>query len=438
MGASGVGLVRAGDDAGLWLLIWGFLGFVVVSWLLWTSAQPARPLLLGEGDDIAVVRPAGFERFLSFAVGRLDDLPRNLHLQKLLGARPQIGYLLLQLLIPLAFVGVALALWFDRTVLAICILPLTLAYLLLWRRGRMADAGAQFAVLLSVTAFALLAGTQLIYLKDFLSGGDWYRMNTLFKFFSQAWVLLGVGAAIALPRLWQGWVRNGTAPRAFRWLWAAAFGLLLVASLAYTFIGTPARLDQRMAGWRPPVGTLDGLAYMEQGAYTWPDSANTIELSYDYAAIKWLLENVRGNATVMETSEADYYRAGSSRVASLTGLSGLRGFHAGEQRPAEQVGARDGLHREFWSTPDAARMQQILDDVGVDLIYAGQLERYLHPDAVARLEQMAANGALEIIFGNERTTIYAVPGRLARDGEGHYIPAGAAQMAAPVSPLSAP
>ncbi len=438
VGASGVGLVRAGDDVGLWLLIWGFLGFVVVSWLLWTSTQPASPLLLGEADDIAVVRPEGFERFFSFAMGRLDDLPRLLHLQGVVESRPQLGYLLLQLLIPAAFAGVALALWLDRAVLALCILPLTLAFLLLWRRGRAADAGAQFAVLLAVTGFAVLAGTQIVYLKDFLSGGDWYRMNTLFKFFSQTWVLFGIAAAVALPRIWQGWVRRGTMPKWLRWLWVGAFVLLLFASLAYTFIGTPARIEQRLNGWRPEVGTLDGLDYMRQGSYTWPDGSNTIELGYDYSALKWLLANMRGNATVMETSETDYYRAGSSRVASLTGLSGLRGFHSGEQRPGEQVGARDSAHREFWTTSDIARMQQILDEFDVDLIYVGQLERYLHPEGVARLEQMAATGFLAPIYQNERTTVYAVANRLGRDAQGHYIPATQARNVAPVSPLQAP
>ena len=356
----------------------------------------------------------------------------------MVATRPHIGYLLLQLLIPLSLVGVALALWLDRVVLALCILPFTLAFLLLWRRGRAADAGEQFAVLLTVTGLAVLAGTQVVYLKDFLSGGDWYRMNTLFKFFSQTWVLLAVAAAIALPRIWRGWVRGGRAPRTIRRLWAVGFGLLLIASLTYTFIGTPARLEQRLAGWRPPLGTLDGLDYMQQGAYTWPDGSNTIDLRFDYEALKWILANVRGNAIVMETSETDYYRAGSSRVASLTGLSGLRGFHAVEQRPAEQVGPRDGVAREFWTTPDPARIQQILDEMDVSLIYVGQLERYLHPDGVARLESIVSSGALEEIYANERTTIYAVTGRLTRDDVGRYLPASDSTGAAPVSPLQAP
>jgi uncharacterized membrane protein len=88
-------------------------------------------------------------------------------------------------------------------------------------------------------------------------------------------------------------------------------------------------------------------------------------------------------------------------------------MHEQEQRYGEQVGQRDGLQREFWASNDLARMAAILAELNVDLVYVGQLERFLHPGAVALLEQMAAQGALETLYQNERTTIYAVPGRMA-------------------------
>ncbi len=418
VGASGVGLVRTGDDLGLWLLIWGFFVFVLGSWLCWQAARPARRTAGGSThvNFYRLRHPAGAERLLSAGLRHFDRLPRLLHLLPAVGWRPALGTLLLLALLPLSLLGAGLALWFERSVLALCLPLLTLAFVLLWRRGRAATPGTQFAMLLTVAGFAILAGTQLVYLKDFLGGGDWYRMNTLFKFFSQVWVLFGVAAAVATAQMWRGWVRHGQVHRVWRVLWAAAFVLLLGLSLSYTFVGTPARLSQRLVGWRPPIGTLDGLAYMEQGSYTWPNDANTIELAYDREAIRWLLDQVGVagspvplNAVVMETSETDYYRAGASRIASLTGLSGLRGFHAGEQRWSEQLAPREAAHREFWSTGDPARMQQILAEQQVDLVYVGQLERYLHPDAALRLEQLAAEGALTPLFSNARTTIYGVP-----------------------------
>ena len=50
------------------------------------------------------------------------------------------------------------------------------------------------------TALALTAAVELIVLK-----GDVGRMNTVFKFYLQVWVLLGLAAAIAAVRLLQRW-----------------------------------------------------------------------------------------------------------------------------------------------------------------------------------------------------------------------------------------
>jgi len=323
-------------------------------------------------------------------------------------------------------VGAALLGW---TVLALCLTPLGLAFALLWRRGAAADAGSALANILVVTGLAILAGTQVVYLKDFLAGGDYYRMNTLFKFFSQVWVMGGIAAAIALPRIWNEWVRSNAreripsligepptppAARIVRWAWAAVFALLLTASLVYPILGTPVRLDTRMVGWRPPIGTLNGLDFMREGSYSWPDGSHVIELRFDHEAILWLLDNVLSNATILESSEVEYYRAFGSRIASYTGLSGLKGMHEQEQRYGEDVGYRDGLHRELWSNLDTARTEQIIDELRIDLIYVGQLERYLHPAAVAKFEQMALSGQLSVIFQNERVTIYATPDYLER------------------------
>jgi uncharacterized membrane protein len=287
-------------------------------------------------------------------------------------------------------------------------------------------------------------------------------MNTLFKFFNQVWVLWAVAAAIALPRLWRaawqlpiwaatangasatedapgaGTTTDGSAgedelgwrpvPRVSRarqgWglLWRLACVLLLVASSVYVLFGTPARLSQRFIGWVPPFGTLNGMAYMQQGRYAWPNDSHWIELSYDYQAIQWLLENVRGNVVIAESSEVDYYRAGGTRVASMTGLSGLRGSHVAEQRYGEQVGERDGLHREFWSGVSVERTEELIDQLQISLIYAGQLERYHHPEGVQKLANMASEGRLEVLYQNDGVTIYAVPGTLAHADGGWYVP----------------
>src|SRR5690606_10950897 len=112
-------------------------------------------------------------------------------------------------------------------------------------------------------------------------------------------------AAIALPRMWSAAAAAMTAgqgmvtqthgaetvlPRGAGWLhgrrwplvWQTLTAVLLVLGLTYVLLGTPARLSQRMVGWRPPFGTLNGMDYMVQGSYTWPDDSHRIELGPDH------------------------------------------------------------------------------------------------------------------------------------------------------------
>ncbi|MBX2999729.1 MAG: glycosyltransferase family 39 protein [Caldilineaceae bacterium] len=432
VGASGVGLVRAPDDLGQWLLIWGFFIFALIGWMVYTVTRPARP---------SEVRATGLERWLSLLWQQLDRLPRFIHLHGLLVDRPSIGYLLGRALLPILFIAAAFALWREWTVIALCLPLLGLGFLLLWRRGSSADPGSLLVALLTTTGFALLAGTQIVFLRDFLEGGDWYRMNTLFKFFIQVWVLFGIAAAVGVARI-LGQTADGGSQTADRrpqmmdqypipnpqspiWrnAWTVGFALLLAVSFAYPIVGTPARSDQRFPGWRPEIGTLDALDFMRQGSYTWPDGSNRIELAYDWQALQWILDSVRGNLVIVESSETDYYRAGGTRMASMSGLSGIHGKHEGEQRYGDIVGERGARFGEFWNTPDIGRTQQLIDELGVDLIYVGQLEQYLHPQGVDKLTRMAEMGMLIPIYENDRATIYAVQNRLIRTAEGYYYPA---------------
>ncbi len=466
----GVGFVRAGDPPYQWLLVWGFLGFVVTSWLLFALSRPARPARphpqtpsprAGKGlhpirgfrtsTEGMGSRPTALERTLSLALRRFDRLPRFVALHRRLVRRPSVLYLLALLAIPASLVLAAGVLLWGRVVLALCLPLLALAVLLLWRRGRDADAGSLFVALLVATGLALLAGTQVIYLKDHLAGSNAYRMNTVFKFFNQVWVLWGVAAAVAVPRMLGSWGvgelgSRGAGEQASAWVddvdsplaasqpllrlgWSTAFGLLLAASLVFPVLGTRSRLDSRFPSGYPEVGTLNGLDFMGEAVFTWqPNDARystpaTINLIYDRAAIEWLLDNVRGNAVIVESENDYYYQSAGTRIASFTGLSGLRGLHEGEQRYDKQLRPRHDLHNQFWNSNDPTRMMQIIDELDVALIYIGQLERYLHPSGVQSVEQMARDGLLQPLFQTEQTAIYGVPQQLVRGEDGLLYPA---------------
>jgi len=68
--------------------------------------------------------------------------------------------------------------------------------------GRQTMHTVQIFVLGLISLPLLLSiATQIVYVKDFLDGSPAFHMNTIFKFYDQAWLLLGTGAGIALQAL---------------------------------------------------------------------------------------------------------------------------------------------------------------------------------------------------------------------------------------------
>ncbi len=259
--------------------------------------------------------------------------------------------------------------------------------------------------LLAVGIGVILA-TEVVYLSDFLDGSDWRRMNTVFKFQSQAWVLLALALGSELPALWARVTRRRSLPRV---LWAGATIGLVGAGLSYAVWAVPQRAAERFPGVAAGAGTLDGTAFMADAVYLWPDADSRIEMSWDLEALRWLWRNVPGTP-VLAQADVGYYREGGLMPTSYSGLPTIVGMHAAEQRPGEQVAARQRDVRLLYSTTDEAEARTLLGRYDVRYVYVGQLERAVYPgEGLAKFEQMAASGGLVRAFRNERVTIYRVP-----------------------------
>jgi len=388
----GLAITRGKTDLASFLTVWGFFLFIVVTFLLVELVRQRSRL--------------GVLRFVRLVLGRWEVLPHLAELYKALVHRQTSSYLLsIYSLGGVLLLAVALAA-LKFGVLAF-VLPLVIAALLLLLRD---DASPQelFVSLLVFTGLLVAMGCEVVYLKDHLGGDQtWWRMNTIFKFYIQVWVMLGIATAVALPRLWARLRLWPSAGR--RRAWAAGLAFLCFASLLYPVVYTPARVDDRFPGARPPVGTLDGMAFMTVGAYTWPEN-NRIELRYDYQALQWLLDNVKGTPVVAEAA-LPYYREGGLRVATYTGLPTLLGAHQSEQRYASQVGERDGQARDFFNTSDVSRALQLIRDLRISYIYVGQLERAVYdPAGLAKFDRMREEGYLDLVYENEKVRIYKVKG----------------------------
>jgi YYY domain-containing protein len=386
---TGVGLVHTKTPLDQHLKIWGFFLFIIVSWL-WIS-------LLRPNSRNALLRA------ISLYLRRWNVLPHLSQIYRVVVKHESDAYQL-ALWGGGLLVVIAAALFMVGYRVPAYLLPLVIVSLLLLLR-REGTANNAFLGLLTFTGLMILLGVEFFFLRDFLGGGDYYRMNTLFKFFIQVWVMFGLAAAVMLAQLWE-WAWRWSLPAQIAWRGATV--ILLLAGLIYPILGTRTRVDDRFPGDlnRPPVGTLDGLAYMTVGRFEWP-AGNPIELRYDYEAIQWLQDNVTGTPVLAE-AKIGYYREGGMRVAAYTGLpSILGGLHQNEQRYASQIGERDWVVNEFWATPDPTRALQLMEELGISYIYIGQIERATYGSQVeSKFEQLRNWGELELVFENEATKIY--------------------------------
>ena len=246
-----------------------------------------------------------------------------------------------------------------------------------WRSG---VAGVDGFVLVMIAGGLLLPlVVEFVYLRDNFG----IRMNTVFKFYFQAWVLLALSAAYGayvVGRAWPGW--RGAA-------WNGALALLVAAGLVYPALATPTKMGSTDG---PP--TLDGMAWIER---VYPD---------DYAAIRWLQANALPGAVVLE-APGDRYAAYDyvGRVSALTGVPTLLGWgnHQAQWRGSYAEPARREPDIEaLFNGLDVQRTKALLEQYGITYVYVGHLERQRYnPAGLAKFADI-----LDVAYQVGDVTIY--------------------------------
>ena len=250
--------------------------------------------------------------------------------------------------------------------------------------------------------FAIGIGVDLVVVEDGLE-----RLNTVFKLYLQAWVLLALAGAFGLWRLLfvQGFLRRTSWPHV---LWGAAAAALIVAALAYPVPAVQARVGERT---QTTPWTLDGTAYMEDAVF--PDEHGRLPLKGDLAAIEWLQANVDGSPTILE-GVTPPYRWGA-RISAYTGLSTVIGWDWHEivrkcgLAPCPAVHTRLRDVERGYSTSDPQEALAVLRKYDVSYVYVGELERlYYPPEGLATFAAMAQQGTLTTAYEGAGVTIYRV------------------------------
>jgi uncharacterized membrane protein len=255
------------------------------------------------------------------------------------------------------------------------------------------------------TAVALTLMVELVAVK-----GDNARMNTVFKFYYQAWTLFSLSAAAAfwwLMAKLPGW------NTAWRRAWLGFLGVLVFIAVLFPITATRAKWTDRLAPNAPRE--LDGMAYMKYATYgdgLTTESYRQMDLSQDYRAIQWVRANVPGSPVIVEANTPEYRHWGS-RFTIYTGLPGVVGWnwHERQQRaltPDTWVYTRIDDIRAFYATTSREQAEDFLRRYNVKYIVFGQLER-IYYDGPGLGKFAGLNGVLwDRVYGDKQTEIYKV------------------------------
>ena len=363
---TGRGLLAFGLSLGLVLFLWG------ISWLIGLGIRLAEP-------DLGAL-------FLQMqGVSDMGTLFVQAGLKRLL----QLGSLLtlLTVLVP------------------------SLSFLIANRKWQHAGSSADvqslnshsFVLLLISLGALLLIGPEFLYLRDQFGT----RINTIFKFYYQAWMLWSLAVSYGIVVLTQK-LRTG---------WNIAFGvglvLLLLVGLTYPVLSIlnrtgNFRLDRAFvlldtlwasddettqAIARQELDSLWSLDYFEMFKRQNPDEA---------AAIRWL--GAAPDGIVAEAIGGSY--SAYARVSTLTGLPTVLGWpgHESQWRGGyEEQGSRQGDIETLYATADWGAAMDIIARYNIRYVFVGNLERGLP------LQEEKFQSHMRLAFQQGNVVIYEAP-----------------------------
>ena len=351
-----------------YLTHWGLFLFVITTWLAWETYH-----------WMAITPLSSLKKLYPYRYGILFGLVVLIL---------AILYLELVLQVQIAWVTLILATWAAVLIL----------------RPDLPDA-KRFVLFLIGTGLMITLTVELVVLQ-----GDIGRMNTVFKLYIQAWVLLSVSAAAAFV-----WMLEARPAWSINWrhAWEVSTTALIFGAALFTLLGGMDKIRDRMAPQAPH--TLDGMTYMDYAQYTMVNTATqqgvTMDLSQDYRAILWMQAHVIGSPVIVEGNTVEYQWG--TRFTIYTGLPGVVGWnwHQRQQRAIlspEVVTDRIAEIAQFYTTTDAQAAEAFLKKYNVRYIIVGQLEENDYPGpGLAKFPSL--NGKLwNQVYHDQDTTIYQV------------------------------
>ena len=277
---------------------------------------------------------------------------------------------------------------------------------------RKAEHPAAAFALLGVGLGALVCfGTELVYIRDAFEGAA-ARMNTIFKFYYQVWLIWGTLAGYALWWLIAGRrTEDGRTDMQAqsvvggRWsvvdrVWSVACvaltAALFVGALVYPWLTVGKALREQ-----PAIG-LDGKTPRQQSAG-------------GAAGIAWLRANTNGAEIVLESVGGDYDGPpggpGGAGVSASTGLATVLGWpghedqwRGGDPKAQAQIAPRKADVETIYSSTDVEQVRGLLDKYNVAFVYIGEAERRRYGQT--SLDKFTQLG--DKVFAQDEVAIYKI------------------------------
>jgi YYY domain-containing protein len=260
-----------------------------------------------------------------------------------------------------------------------------------------------FAYLLIFTGLALTLIVEFVYLRDSFG----VRMNTVFKFYYQAWVMLGCASAYGC---W--WLLDRLEKPIGRMLFSIGATLFIGLGLVYTVMAIPSR-----------AGDFKGTANL--------DGASSIALSHpdDWAAIEWLDAYAEqglptGRVPVILEAPSVPPWGGSytyeGRISAFSGFPTVLGWAVHESQwrgNYGQQGLREPDIATIYTTASGPIALDLLHKWDVSYVIVGTPElSYIQHICAQATQGCTMNNALkkfdlvlQPVFNQGQVTIYIVP-----------------------------
>ena len=278
------------------------------------------------------------------------------------------------------------------------------AHNVFWLAASGGDRAKLFAMALAVLGMMLILGPELLFIGDTFGS----RLNTVFKLYYQAWILLSVVSGYVIYGWVSNWSAGGMWRQVFRRVWVFTFAALLIGSVYYSAAALVSK-----GGSEGGTPTLDGLDFVR-------DSRPA-----EYRAIEYLRERADTD-TVMVEAVGEWFDAGL--ISRSTGIPTIvnwphhqkqwRGAaveldparqdpadacdEMGPERASTYLACRELDVARIYRTSDVEEAGNLLARYDVDYVYVGPRERAQYgEDGLAKFDSFMAT-----VFSDDDVVIY--------------------------------